>query len=399
MSVALSSLRVMDLTQYEAGTSGTQLLAWLGADVVKVEPPTGDPGRGVGDSPSRLSQYFVNYNSNKKSVVINLKSAAGHELLLRMLPKYDVFVENYGPGVIEQLGLDYKVVQKIKPDIIYARVKGFGLSGPYSGFNCYDWVAQAAAGAFSVTGYSNGLPLMPGTTTGDSGSGVQLALAITAAYVQKLITGEGQFIELSMQEAVTLYMRTQGLAGWGRTAAERSINGNRRGAATTDVYPCKGGGPNDYLFLMVVTSAQWDALCMAMDRSDLLVDARFETSELRMVNSEALFEQIAGWTALRDKHEAMRQLASTGVPCSAILDTAEVFQDAHLRARGFLESVRDANGEMYEVMGFPPRLSASPAQFHAAPIFASDTGTVLKHDLGLTDQELAEYAHAQVIRI
>ena len=149
---ALDGMRVLDMTQYEAGTSCTQLLAWLGADVVKIEPPgRGDPGRGV-VATAGLPQYFLNYNSNKRSIAINLASAEGRALLLRMAPKFDVFVENYGPGVIEKLDLNYDVMKEVNPSIIYGRLKGFGLSGPYSGFPAYDWVAQAAAGTFSVTG-------------------------------------------------------------------------------------------------------------------------------------------------------------------------------------------------------------------------------------------------------
>ncbi|MCK9517870.1 MAG: CoA transferase, partial [Dehalococcoidia bacterium] len=260
---ALSGMRVLDMTQYEAGTSGTQLLAWLGAEVVKVEPPTGDPGRGV-TTDTEVSQYFLNYNGNKRSTVINLKNEKGRDLLLRLVPHYDVFVENYGPGVIESLGLEYEELRKLNPRLIYARLKGFGLTGPYSQYNSYDWIAQAAGGAFSVTGTADGPPLIPGTTSGDSGAGVQLALAITAAYVQQQQTGEGQLIELSMQEAVTLFMRTQGLQTWGHAPATRS--GSRRGSATIDAYPTLGGGPNDYLFIAVVTSHQWDALCTAIDR-------------------------------------------------------------------------------------------------------------------------------------
>ncbi len=259
---ALDGMRVLDMTQYEAGTSCSQLLAWLGADVVKIEPPgRGDPGRGV-NVPAGIPQYFFNYNSNKRSVAIDLASAAGRELLLRMAPSFDVFVENYGPGVIEKLDITYEVMQKANPSIIYARLKGFGLSGPYADYLSYDWVAQASAGTFSVTGERDGLPMTPGPTIGDSGTGIQLALAITAAYVQKQRTGEGQFIEISMQEAVTLFMRTLGLRTWGEAPQPRS--GNRRGPPT-DVYPCKPGGPNDYLFIMAVTTAQWDAFCTAID--------------------------------------------------------------------------------------------------------------------------------------
>jgi formyl-CoA transferase len=205
---ALQGMRVLDMTQYEAGTSCTQALAWLGADVVKVERPgRGDPGRGVGTG-VEASEYFVTWNSNKRSVAIDLERPEGRDLLLRMLPHYDVFVENYGPGVIEKLDLDYPVMKAAHPGIIYARIKGFGTFGPYADYKCYDMVAQAAAGALSVTGLPDGPPLRPGPTTGDSGTGVQMALAITAAYVQKLRTGRGQLIELSMHDSMTYYMRT-----------------------------------------------------------------------------------------------------------------------------------------------------------------------------------------------
>ena len=221
-----------------------------------------------------LPQYFLNYNSNKRSIAINLASAEGRALLLRMAPKFDVFVENYGPGVIEKLDLNYDVMKEVNPSIIYGRLKGFGLSGPYSGFPAYDWVAQAAAGTFSVTGQAGSPPTRPGPTIGDSGTGAQLALSITAAYVQQQRTGEGQFIEISMQEAVTLFMRTLGLRTWGE--APQSRTGNSRGPGT-DVYPCKGGGENDYLFVMIVTLAQWDAFCTTIGHLELVADPRFET--------------------------------------------------------------------------------------------------------------------------
>ena len=197
---ALDGLRVLDMTQYEAGTSCTQALAWLGADVVKVERPDGgDPGRGAGGD----AEYFVVWNSNKRSVAIDLRSADGRALFMRMVPKYDVFVENYGPGVIERLDIGYEAMRAVKSDIIYARIKGFGVDGPWSDYKCYDMVAQAAAGAFSITGENDGPPMRPGPTMGDAGTGIQMALAIAAAYAQKLRTGKGQLIELSMQEAMT----------------------------------------------------------------------------------------------------------------------------------------------------------------------------------------------------
>jgi formyl-CoA transferase len=208
----------------------------MGAEVVKVEPPgRGDPGRSIG-STDLNSPYFVNWNSNKRSVVLDLDSAEGRGLLLSMLPLYDVFVENYGPGVVERLDLDYDVMKAIHPSLIYARVKGFGTSGPYAHYKCMDSVAQAASGILSATGERDGPPVRPGATIGDSGTGVQLALAILAAYIQRSRTGEGQLIELSMQEALTYYMRSTIANGsdWGRRAVPRSGSGV---GAMLNLYP------------------------------------------------------------------------------------------------------------------------------------------------------------------
>ena len=248
---ALDGLRILDMTQWEAGTACTQSLAWLGATVVKIErPEVGDPGRGVGRNDGVDSEYFVNWNSNKRSVTFDLSSEKGRDLLLQMVPRYDVFVENYGPGVVEKLDIGYDVMQTVHPEIIYVRIKGFGTSGPYAHFKCMDMVAQAAAGAFSITGEPDGPPMRPGPTMGDAGTGVQAALAISAAYAQKLKTGEGQLIELSMQEAMTYYLRTAvSRTRFGQVATPRTGNGEN---PFVSLYPCAPGGPNDYVFVMAV---------------------------------------------------------------------------------------------------------------------------------------------------
>lgn len=392
---SLEGMRVLDMTQYEAGTSCTQMLAWLGADVVKVEPPTGDPGRGVGrdlsDDPERERQYFMNYNSNKRSIVLNLKSDEGRQLLLDMAPNYDVFVENYGPGVVEKLGLNYELLSTINPKLIHARIKGFGLSGPYAAYNCYDWVAQAAAGTFSVTGEPDGPPMHPGPTMSDSGTGIQMALAITAAYVEQMRTGKGQQIELSMQEATTLFMRTLGLQNWGVEAAPRT--GIHHGSGATSTYPCQPEGdtpdPNDWVFIMIVTSEMWDSLCAAMDRPELAVDERFDTPMRRTEHKDVLYDEISTWTRQYPKREVMSILGSAGVPVSYVFSSLDLFTDPHLVERDFVQQVNHPiNGEV-KLMRNPIRMRGTVPLEHS-PLLDAHTNEVLKAELGLDEHRVAE---------
>ena len=396
---ALDGLRILDMTQYEAGTSCTQALAWLGADVVKVEAPEhGDPGRAVGRSENmEYSAYFCNWNANKRSVAINLREPEGHALFMRLLPRFDVFVENYGPGVIERLGLNYERLRVAHPPLIHARLKGFGTSGPYSGFKSYDMIAQAAAGAFSVTGEADRPPVIPGPTTGDSGTGVQLAMAILAAYVQRLRTGTGQQIEISMQEAMTYFMRTR-VSGskWGERAAPR--NGGSGGLPPVDLYPCKPFGPNDWVYLMPITAGHWDDLCVALGRPGLLVDDRFTDMQARIANGATLYEEVAKWTRERTKQEVMEALGAAGVPCSACLDTRELHTDPHLLARGFVHTVDHPMHGPVRLLGFAPRMSESDVPIAPAPLLGEHTAEVLGGELGLGTDDLDGLREAGVIR-
>jgi formyl-CoA transferase len=401
-TTALEGMRILDMTQYEAGTSCTQALAWLGADVVKVEPPVyGDPGRrvrlGQGNSP-----YFLNWNSNKRSIVLDLAKPEGRQLLLDMAPHYDVFVENYGPGVVEKLDIGYEVMKAANPAIIYARLKGFGTSGPYADYKCFDMVAQAAAGAFSVTGERNGPPLRPGPTTGDAGTGVQLALAITAAYVQKQRTGEGQLIEISMQEAMTYFMRTQIANGaeWGEAATLRNGNG---ATATVNLYPCAPSepgserGPNDYAFIMCVTTRMWDALATAIGRPELAIDPRFESGEARLEHADELHEIISEWTCRHTKHEVMRILGEAGVPVSKNFDTRDLFHDPHLNERGFVHTLEHPEHGTIRLLGFAPRLSKSQVPLRRGPLMGEHSDEILQQDLELDADRLAALREAGVV--
>ena len=391
---ALDGMRILDLTQYEAGPSCTQALAWMGADVVKVEAPgIGDPGRVLAGTDA----YFWNWNMNKRSVVLNLRSEAGRALLLDLVPKFDVVMENYAPGVAERLGLDYEILKSVHPTVIFASVKGYGSDGPYKDYLAYDMCAQAAAGTFSITGQPNGPPTLPGVTVGDSGTGMQLGMAILAAYVQKLRTGEGQRIEISMHEAITYYMRTHlaNAGDWGNIAVQRS--GSQVGAAPSGLYACKPGGPNDYAFVLAITDTHIDRLFMAIDRPDLIADERFSGFMKRFERTPELHEEVEQWTRERTKQEVMKELGEAGVPCAATMDTKEVYDDPHLNERGFVKTLDHPEHGEIRVLGFAPRMSASEVPIERAPLMGEHSEEILASDLGLDATHLEELRTTGVI--
>ena len=386
---ALDGMRILDMTQFEAGTCCTQSLAFLGADVVKVERPDyGDPGRGRAGGKTLDREYFINWNSNKRSVTINLQDPEGRELLLDMLPNYNVFVENYGPGVMEKLDLGYDVMKERNPRLIYARIKGFGTTGPFADYKCMDMVAQAAAGAFSITGNPDGPPMRPGPTMGDAGTGMQTALAISAAYAQLLRTGEGQYIELSMQEAMTYYLRTAvSSTKFGEYPTHRSGNGSNPFMA---LYPCAPGGPNDYIFIMAVNQRMWDGICEAIGKPGLLNQPEYDTPRKRGENGSLLYEEIATWTRTKTKHDAMQLFAEAGVCASAVYQTNELFTDRHLLERDFIKQIDHREYGRVRILGWPAQMSNSQVTPVAAPLLGEHNDDVLSDDLGLDAQQLNE---------
>ncbi len=384
---ALDGMRILDMTQWEAGTACTQALAWLGADVVKVEQPVvGDPGRGRVGGATLDREYFVNWNSNKRSITLDLSQPRGRELLLAMVPHYDVFIENYGPGVVEKLDIGYDVMQELNESLIYVRIKGFGTSGPYANYKCMDMVAQAAAGAFSITGEADGPPMRPGPTMGDAGTGAQAALAVSAAYAQKQRTGEGQLIELSMQEAMTYYMRTAiSETGFGQVPTQRSGNG---GSPFMSLYPCAPGGPNDYVYIMAVNPRMWNGVCKAIGKPDLLKEPRFENSKKRREHVAELFKEITNWTRRHTKREAMEIFAEAGICAGQVNETHDLFTDPHLLERGFIHEVEHADHGNIKLLGWPARMSKSKVAIQPAPLLGQHTDEVIASDLGLEQQEI-----------
>lgn len=396
---ALDGMKVLDMTQLEAGPSCTQLLAWFGADVVKIERPDhGEGARIFGYDSSGYSPLFCAWNASKRSLAVDIGRARGRELLLRLAAAFDVFVENYGPGVVERFDIGYETLRRLNPGLIYVRIKGFGTSGPHAGFDAVDPTAQAAAGAFTVNGPASGPPTMPGPTLADSGAGLQAAMALLAAWAEKQRTGEGQLVEVSMQEAVTWYMRSRFFGRSmlrGRAAPRR---GASRGLPPEGLYPCKPFGANDYVYLQALTEDHWRALCEALGRPDLRTDRRFYGPRWRLENAAALREEISSWTGERTKYEAMETLAGAGVPCSACLDSTDLLDDPHLEARGFIQELDLPVHGKVRMPGFGAGSPALSAPLRNPPLLGEHTDEVLEAELGLSAAEREALHEAGVIR-
>ena len=391
---ALEDVRVLDLTQYEAGTSSTQVLGWLGADVVKIEPPgRGEPGRSLQGSTERDSLYFITLNNNKKSLTLDLKSEAGRSLFLRLLPRFDIVVENFTLGAMERLGLGYETLRELHPRLIYCTIKGFGTTGPWAHAKSFDMVAQATGGAMALTGTDETLPLKPGPTIGDTGTGVQAAIGMLAALWQRQREGVGQKVELSMQEALTNYTRVP--------MTRRDIYGDPvppfgdAQTAPTGLFPCKPGGRTDWVWVVVAGKHMWQALIEQIDRPDLL-DADFGAGITRQGSPE-IREAIAAWTAQRTKFEVMETLSKVGVPSGPVLDSSEVYSNEHLAERGMHIEIDHPQRGKVTLLGCPIRLSESPANNERAPLLGEHTHEVLCQELGLGEAELKELAAAGAI--
>ena len=404
---ALTGVKILDLTQWEAGSACAQSLAFLGADVFKVErPKLGDPARiASADSPDADSLYFLVLNSNKRSITIDLQNSKGKEVLTRLIRECDVFLENFAPGTTDKLGLSYEAVSKINPRIIYGTVRGFSEESPYRDFRCFDAIAQSAGGAVAFTGEPDGPPIKPGPTFADTGSGLHLAIGILGALYQREFTGKGQSIRVAMQEAVMNFSRItfarHQLTG---KPVTRVGNGSPSStAAPSGLYPCKGGGPNDYCFIYTARdeltgNRQWRTLLKTIGRSDLLDDIRFVNPEARFERKEEVDEIIRPWMLRQDKRTAMEMLNGAGVPAGAVFDTGDLMNDPSFRATGMLTEIIHPTRGPVVLPGWPVKMSGSPTPpISCPPALGQHTDTILNDLLGMDESEIGDLRSSQAI--
>jgi formyl-CoA transferase len=398
MPKALEGIRVLDLTQYEAGPSCTQMLAWLGADVIKIEPPGGEPGRtALSDKRGEDAWFFLLLNSCKKGVTLNLKTPRGRAIFEELAKTADVVVENMGPGAMDRLGLGYEALRSLNPRIISASVKGFGSTGPYADYKSFEWIAQAMAGAMSMTGSPDGPPTRAIGGLADTGAGLHTAIGILAAIIQRQATGLGQQIEVAQQEAVVnllrIHLRETYVSG---KPAPRQ--GNRSSvAAPSNIYRCRPFGPNDYVFIHCATVEMWKSLTKIVGRPELGDDPRYADRRDRVEFVEEIDGMIEAWTEQRTKHEVLEIVAGAGVPCGAVLDSAEVLSDPHLKARGMITELEHPRRGKYPMPANPVRMSASPTEMVRAPLLGEHNAEVLGKLLGYDDKEIEQLRKDGVI--
>lgn len=391
----LAGVKIVDFTQFEAGPSCTEALAWLGADVVKIENPRmGDPGRRLRPGqPDNDPFYFQVFNANKRSITVNLKSHTGLNLVKDMLRQADVCIENFAPGAIERLGLGYDVVRDLNPGIIYAQVKGFGEGSPYEKNLAFDMIAQACGGTFSVTGEADGPPTRPGVSLGDTGTGMLMAITILGALYQRRATGQGHRLQVAMQDAMLHYMRinfaTQGLTGKPVARGGSKVPGISN--APMGLYPCAPGGPNDYVYIMTsrANPEHWDRLLKLIGREDLIGDSRYATPADRVAREREVDEIIAAWTRQHTKHEAMRAVGEAGIPAGAVLDTMELHNDPSFEQRGIMQVMHHPSYAPFKMPGWPVRIDGKPPALAPSPVLGEHTDTVLSEWLGLNARAVA----------
>jgi formyl-CoA transferase len=415
MGKALDGVRVLDFTHVQSGPTCTQLLAWLGADVIKIERAgEGDITRGqLRDIPGVDSLYFTMLNSNKRSIMVDAKNPKGKAILEALVKKCDVLVENFAPGALDRMGFTWERISELNPRMIAASVKGFG-PGPYEDCKVYENIAQCAGGAASTTGFDDGPPLVTGAQIGDSGTGLHLALGIVAALYQRNTTGRGQRVLAAMQDGVLNLCRVklrdqQRLArthvleeypqypnGTFGDAAPRSGNASGGGQPGW-ILKCKGWetDPNAYIYF-ITQAPVWGAICKVIGHEEWLTDPRYATPKARLPHLSEIFDQIEEWTKTKTKFEAMDILNEHDIPCGPILSMKEIAEEPSLRKTGTVVEVDHPTRGKYLTVGNPIKMSDSPADVKRSPLLGEHTDEILA-ELGFGANEIAALRTEKVI--
>jgi len=406
---ALKGVRILDLTHVQAGPTCSQLLAWLGADVIKFENPQGDATRSqLRDVPNADSLYFTMLNCNKRSITVNMKTDGGKQVFVDLLKKSHIIMENFGPGVLDRLGFSWEKIHQLNPTIVMGSIKGFGSSGPYADFKAYENVAQAMGGAMSTTGLPEGPPFVTGAQIGDTGTGLHLGIGLLAALRQAEHTGKGQYVEVAMMDGVMNLCRVkfrdhqrltrQGLSEYsvptkqGMGGVPRAGNDSGGGQLGNAIH-CKPHGPNDWLYV-VVQEAVWEDLAERIGGEKLKNDPRFAKISERRKNQNEMWRLITEFASDYTKREFMAILNPLDVPCGPIMSTEDLAHDEHVRGRDmWVELDHPQRGKWFNV-GMPIKLSDSPAKIERSPTLGEHTEEILRSVLGYEDSKIASLKQA-----
>lgn len=394
---ALDGIRVIEICTTIAGPACGRLLADFGADVIKIESPDGDPVRQLGGLVDDVALYSTSILRGKRSIVVDLKSAQGRQLALDLMKTADVVLENNRPGVLERLGLGYAQVAQIKPDIVYARISGYGQDGPYAQRPGYGAICEAFGGVRHMTGDPDRAPSRVALATTDYLSSVYAAFGLLAALRHRDRTGQGQMVDVALYEAAFTQMESV-VPSYDKLGTVPMRQGpNLPSMAPNSLYPTRDGG---YLLIAANSKPTYERLVALMERPDLLTDARYATIRLRgePANMRALDAMVAAWTAQHDGEALEARLLEAGVPASRVFTVHDIFEDPHYRARDMLTQVPHPSLGQVTQIGVVPRLSATPGRIrHSGPELGADTAQVLQQELGLAPQQIDALLQAGVV--